>query len=61
MVGLNCLGRGLEFDLAGTVLLIAIVLAAVIRAIGPYSPRDDGTRPSRETDEADQRDAESVG
>lgn len=61
VVALNYLGRGLEFDLAGTVLLIAIVLAAVIRSIGPYSPRDDGTRPSRESDRADRSDTAPVG
>ena len=44
-----------------TPALIAIVLAAVIRSIGPYSPRDDGTRPSRESDRADRSDTAPVG
>ncbi len=40
VVLLNYLGRGLEFDLAGTVLLLAIVLALIIRAIGATAPRE---------------------
>lgn len=40
VVALNYLGRGLEFDLAGTVLLILIVLAAGIRALGPHAEPD---------------------
>lgn len=40
VVGLNYLGRGLEFDLAGTVLLLAIVLAGTIRVMGRYAPPD---------------------
>ena len=40
VVLLNYLGRGLEFDLAGTVLLLAIVLAVIIRAIGTTAPRE---------------------
>lgn len=40
VVILNFLGRGVEFDLAGTVLLVAIILAVVVRSIGPNAPRD---------------------
>ena len=40
VVLLNYLGRGLEFDLAGTVLLLAIVLAVIIRSIGATAPRE---------------------
>ncbi len=35
LVILNYLGRGAEFDLAGTALLLAIVLLVTIRALGP--------------------------
>jgi low temperature requirement protein LtrA len=40
VVILNYLGQGVEFDLAGTVLLVAIILAVVVRSIGPNAPRD---------------------
>ena len=41
LVILNYLGRSAEFDLAGTALLLSIVLLVTIRALGPLRGSSD--------------------
>ncbi|MFN8125966.1 MAG: low temperature requirement protein A [Candidatus Nanopelagicales bacterium] len=48
VVLLNYAGRGLEFDLAGTALLLSIVLLATIRGLGPMRVPADDPDPSTE-------------